>query len=243
MAETVTRDDEVSGSDTVSAANRFGVFSERLRDSLEGRSGTWLAKSIGAAPSTVNSWLKGESEPGLTYLVACANVLERNVAWLATGEGPSSPGESGAQPRAANPQDQFVGIPRYDVQLSAGGGGFAQRAELLDEIPFTPKFLRRKLGRGTTRDLVMVEVAGDSMEPTLSDGDLVMIDTSSRTVNDGLFALVWEDALLVKRLRRAVDGLLIISDNSDLYEPMLLPRSRGDEVQVVGRVRWVARVV
>lgn len=68
-----------------------GVFSSRLRSALGKRSGTWLARQIDAAPSTVNDWLRGASEPTLSRLVLAAQVLGVSVQWLAVGEEESNP--------------------------------------------------------------------------------------------------------------------------------------------------------
>lgn len=211
-------------------------LSERIRGVVGQESLRSFAQRAGIKPSTFQGVLQG-GNPTADTLLAIATAGGVSVDWLLLGRGPREPS---AQP--GTPAD-FVGIPRYDVQLSAGGGAFVERAELLDYIPFTARFLRRKLGRSDVRGLVMVEASGDSMEPTISDGDLVMVDTTIRSVSDGLYALVYEDALLVKRLQMRLDGLKIVSDNSGVYEPLLLPRERVPELQVVGRVRWIARVV
>lgn len=71
---------------TVPGRNSDEGFSARLRAALGGKSGTWLAKQIDASPSTVNDWLRGESEPVLSRLVLCAEVLGVSVEWLASGK-------------------------------------------------------------------------------------------------------------------------------------------------------------
>ncbi len=216
------------------------------------------AKAAGVAKSSFQRWVEGKADPsfeGLSQFAAAAGV---SLDWLAFGRGtperepevePRPIGALGVEPvrmpggPPVGESPSHVSIPRYDVRLSAGDGAFVERAELLDHIPFTPRFLRRKLGRGSTEGLVIVEAAGDSMEPTISDGDLVMIDTTDRAPQDGLYALILEDALMVKRVHRMLDGLEIASDNRELYRPIVLPKGRMDEVQVVGRVRWLGRVV
>lgn len=215
------------------------------------------ANAAGVAKSSFQRWVEGKSDPSFEGLSRLAEAAGISLDWLAYGRPPpdfvlaTDQGLLVGEAKTANavlgkPPSrplESVGIPRYDVRLSAGGGSFVERAELLDRIPFTPRFLRRKLGRGTPEGLVIVEAAGDSMEPTTSDGDLVMIDTGDTTAQDGLYALVFEDALMVKRLHRMLDGIEIASDNRELYRPIVLPKERLAEVQIVGRVRWLGRVV
>lgn len=211
-------------------------LTDRIREILGEESMRSFALRAGVKPSTLQGVVHG-GNPTADTLVAIANAARVSIDWLLLGRGPRDPSAK------APSNTDYVGIPRYDVQLSAGGGAFTERAELLDYIPFTARFLRRKLGRSRVDGLVMVEAAGDSMEPTISDGDLVMVDTSIRSVGDGLYALVYDDALLVKRLQMHFDALEIVSDNSEVYRTVTLPKVRLPEIQIVGRVRWIARVV
>jgi phage repressor protein C with HTH and peptisase S24 domain len=140
--------------------------------------------------------------------------------------------------------DDFVAIPRYDARLSAGYGvlNFDQ-APILDHIPFTREFLRERLGRASARGLVMVKAQGDSMEPTIGDGDLVMVDTEDRDLSGGgIFAVVWQGDTLVKRVEKLGDAVVLSSEKPG-YAPV---RISGDELadfRVIGRVRWVGRVL
>ena len=81
------------------------------------------------------------------------------------------------------------------------------------------------------------------MKPTISDGDLVMVDTHDSSPGDGLYALVFDESLSIKRLHRRLDGVEIGSDNQDRYRPITVPKDRLGEVQIVGRVRWIGRVL
>lgn len=86
-------------------------FPARLSSALGSRSGTWLSKQLGASASTVNGWLRGSNEPGLTNLVSAADVLGVSVQWLATGQGSPSgapqpivpPDEGHQRPAPAEP--------------------------------------------------------------------------------------------------------------------------------------------
>lgn len=153
-----------------------------------------------------------------------------SLYWLCTGRG-------GAE-------DDFVGVPRYDARLAAGGGAWNERAQLLDHIPFTPAFFAKKLGRTNSQGLLIIDVHGDSMEPTIGDGDIVMVDTYDRREMDGIFAFVQGDTARLKRLRFSVSNIQIISDNRGAYDPETIDRSMFyTEAQIIGRVRWLGRVV
>jgi phage repressor protein C with HTH and peptisase S24 domain len=177
----------------------------------------------------LNNYLNG-GVPGVDKALAIANACNVELEWLVTGRNPPS--------RSSDEQSNFVGIPRYDAELSAGSGSFSERAELLDHIPFTREFLLRKVGRKSAENLAVLEVRGDSMEPTIADGDLVLIDRQKRKLADGIMAFVLDDVAYVKRIRSFLDEIEIISDNREVYPPQILPRRELDRIHIIGRVLW-----
>ena len=83
--------------------------------------------------------------------------------------------------------------------------------------------------------LICVQAVGDSMEPTIHDGDLVALDHSRNDPIDGqIFVVRTEDGLVVKRLRRR--GTLswtLAADN-----PAHPPRPAETEDRIIGRIAW-----
>jgi len=189
------------------------------------------AEAAGVVKSTLQNWIEGRADPSFEGMARLARAAGVSVEWLATGVEASGAGELPA-------------IPRYDLSLSAGAGTFIDRAPLLDYIPFTEAFLRRKLGRTSTDGLVMLDARGDSMEPTIGDGDLVMVDMREQDLQGGLMAFVFDDTAFIKRLRPQIGGgVEIVSDNAELYPPQWIDRERLGQLQLIGRVRWVGRVL
>lgn len=157
--------------------------------------------------------------------------------WILFGDGTTPVALSTPEPA------DFVAIPRRDVRLSAGDGAVnLDDAPVLDDIPFTREFLRDRLGRSHMRGLVMVKAAGDSMEPTIGDGDLVMVDTDQRELSPGIFAALRSGEAIVKRLARAGRGVSIISDNPAYPVEHVSGDALADLI-VLGRVRWIGRVL
>jgi len=144
--------------------------------------------------------------------------------------GPSHP------PAAA--RDGLVTIPRLDVGASAGGGATDPSERMLGRIGFDPSWLRRLGVAPATAALIRVE--GDSMAPTLSDGDEILVDRGARRLRDGLWVLRLDGALLVKRVAVRPDGgrVSVLSDNP-AYPGW--PDCDPAAVDVVGRVVWVGR--
>ncbi len=87
----------------------------------------------------------------------------------------------------------------------------------------------------------MIRVDGDSMTPTLSDGDDILVDREDGAgrLRDGIYVLRIEDALVVKRLAVGPGGRLSVRSDNDAYPGW--PDVEPDSIDVVGRVVWVGR--
>lgn len=139
------------------------------------------------------------------------------------------------------PQDQYVLVERRRVRPSAGEGALIFEEEQAPPLAFTTSWIKRE---GLKRhNLVIVGASGDSMEPTIHDGDSLMVNLGQREVVDGLvYVLRYGGELRIKRLFRRYDGALIVrSDNSAKYPEEVIPPEHLDgQVQVIGRVVWRA---
>lgn len=132
-------------------------------------------------------------------------------------------------------------VPIYDIEVSAGNGSLVPEFEgQAGQLAFPPNYLR-SITSAPIGNLAIVTVKGDSMSPTLRDGDVVMIDTTKRSLGyDGLFVLRMDGALHVKRVNRGSrSGMVrILSDNRDSYPPT---DRELTEVEAVGKVLWYGR--
>ena len=138
-------------------------------------------------------------------------------------------GGAGAPSRTAD----WADIPRLPLGASAGPGTVALDPAPIDRLRFSGRWLRQQgLEPGM---LSVIEVEGDSMEPTLRDGDEILVDRAPRPLRSGLHVIRLDDVLLVKRLEPGPSGTLqVISDNS-AYPRMERPRA---DVAILGRVVW-----
>jgi phage repressor protein C with HTH and peptisase S24 domain len=134
-----------------------------------------------------------------------------------------------------------VMLPQLEIGYSMGGGSVFEDYAQTAMIPFPREWIRPMI-RGTFSDLFVARGDGDSMMPTLLDGDVVIIDTSQKTITqqDRLWCLSYGDLGMIKRVRVQPDGgVLVISDN-----PAVENFTAYDgEVQTIGRVIWIGRRV
>ena len=205
---------------------------------MAGQSERSFAHSVGLPHSTLKGILNG-NRPSAESVDRVALAKGVTLEWLVRGE-------EAAVERvivAAGPQvrDDVVGVPRYAATLSAGNGALHERAEQLSPIPFAPDFFGKKLGRSAD-GMVIVDAVGESMEPVIGDGDLVMIDTSDTQPREAIFAVALGEELFVKRVARRAHGIDLLSENPH-YPPMVLEGPDLEELQIIGRVVWIGRTL
>jgi phage repressor protein C with HTH and peptisase S24 domain len=207
-----------------------------------------LARATGVSPSAFRKWLKGEAEPSRERLVALAEAASVGIAWLASGEGPEprfqtvgkTPGVRGANPPsvAGLPREQFVLLPKRP-EAAAAGPETPNPPSGAEFIAIRNDWVRSVLGVEPEHLLLQIAI-GQSMQPSIQDGDLLFVDTSENKFgNFGVYVLEVGGERLVKRVQPKLDGsLTLISDNA-AYEAEHLPPSQAAEVHVVGRVLWI----
>lgn len=166
----------------------------------------------------------------------------RIAAYLGVAEallgGPDRRVATPARPRGRD----MVLVPKLAVGASAGAGASIDGEAIEGAVAFDPKWLR-DLG-ADPRALSIIRVEGDSMAPTLNDGDDILVDggDAAGRLRDGIYVLRMDDGLMVKRVARApgTGRISVLSDNSQYPSYPDLPMA---SVQLVGRVVWTGRRV
>ena len=133
----------------------------------------------------------------------------------------------------------LIEVPRLDIGASAGPGGLVDDEPHKRPAELTPALFRALRVRPAAASMIRVE--GESMAPTLEDGDEILVDRDQNRlgVKGAIYVVRVEGALMVKRLRPAVGGVEVVSDNPD-YPAVV---RRGGEVEIVGRVVWLSRAL
>ncbi len=220
------------------------TLSDRLRARANqlGLSPAHVAEMAGVNRSFVYDILRGRStRPGMENLGAVARVLKVDRDWLIHGIGDVE----GTPPFIENPDEAFVPIAQAGPRPSMGGGAVA--AEHDDSAGrayhFRRAWIRHSL-KASPSQLRIMHVEGDSMTPTLRDGDTVLVDMARRAPNPpGIFVLDDGLGLVAKRLEHIPNSdppaVRVISDNKHYPEY----ERTADEIHIVGRIRWFAREI
>ncbi|MET0365003.1 MAG: S24 family peptidase [Sphingobium sp.] len=134
----------------------------------------------------------------------------------------------------------LVAVPRLSLGASAGAGSLDEDERAADAIGFSERWLRDLGGRPDSLSIIRVD--GESMAPTLSDGDDIMVDRSdgAERLRDGIYVLRLDDSLMVKRIALTLQkGRFSVRSDNRAYPDWedVAPES----VSIVGRVIWAGR--
>jgi phage repressor protein C with HTH and peptisase S24 domain len=216
-------------------------MNERLRARIRqlGMSVAEVAREAGVNRSFVYDILRGRSQtPSLENLARVATAVKVEPDWLLSGKGRVS----GGNPITEDYHNEFVPIQYAAARPSMGGGAIVEDEDRTGrDFHFRRAWIRDRLKAAPSMLRVMA-VQGDSMIPTLNDGDVILVDMNQRNpVPPGVFVLHDGMGLVAKRLEHVPlsdpPRVRIISDNPQ-YTPY---ECTADEVNIVGRVRWYGR--
>ena len=202
---------------------------EKLRDVLssEKANGRVFDKEIATALdiTTVNfaTIKKRNSIPFSNILDFCA-LKKISINWMLYGQDPSSLVDS---------TDKYWIKYFPTVSVSAGGGAY-ENEEDYEKLDLPDFFVNIIGGKDNIKNIEAINVTGDSMEPTLNNGNIIFIDKTKKDVSkDGIYAFVNENGLFVKRMQRRIDGSLdIISDNKE-YPIQIAQKT---DINILGKV-------
>ncbi|MDQ2081586.1 S24 family peptidase [Xanthobacteraceae bacterium Astr-EGSB] len=217
------------------------AFRGRLAEAVRAAGGpTAIAERSGVPKTTITNWTSGSAEPKIRSLTAVAQACGVSIDWLVGHSDPIS-GVS----ESSDSVNDFSFIRRYDVRASAGPGAIVPFDDLNGTsrfVAFRTEWLHR-IGVNPGGAEVLIAV-GDSMEPTIRDGDLLLIDRSfDRITAEGIYVLVLAERVLVKRIVLRRDGSAILRSDSDHVPDETVPAHEVEELRVEGRVRWFGRTI
>lgn len=106
---------------------------------------------------------------------------------------------------------------------------------MISSIGLHSAWIRSHLSVTAPINLRAISATGNSMEPMIRDGDLLLIDTGVQSfAQDGVYVLTISGQIMIKRIQRVLDGLRVLSDNR-VYPEMIIPTDREHELQIHGR--------
>lgn len=188
-----------------------------------------IARVLKVAPARITELYKGERD--LSFDEARKLIRHYNLEAEAAHAGATDFAELAAE-------NGIAMVEEVDLALGLGAG-YLDYTESKGFVPFRSDWLQG-LFRGKLESLKVTRGKGDSMRPTILDGDIILIDLSQRAIDeqDVLWAVAYGELGMVKRVRQTSrSSYLLMADN-----PVVPPIEAVDgEMQVVGRVVWIGR--
>lgn len=189
-----------------------------------------LSRMIGKNPSYLQQFIRKGSPRKLEETDRGALARFFRIGEEELGRPVEISSGSGATDRK---RSEWVAIRRLSLGASAGPGAYDADEAGFDTIRFSARWLR---GLGLRPDqLATITVMGDSMEPTLRDGDEILVDKWQEGLRDGIHVVRVDDVLLVKRVETGRPGMVVLRSDNPAYQPI---ECRPDQLVVIGRVVW-----
>lgn len=199
-----------------------------------------FAKAMHLLPVTYRAYENGQNSYA-KFAHQFAGRLRVSARWLLEGgdDGEKAEERPESDLEASAKELGLALVPQLELGYSMGGGSVFHDYRHTGFMPFHRDWLKGIM-RGAFADLFVARGEGDSMTPTMLDGDIVLIDTSQKRIEqqDRIWALSYGDLGMIKRVRRLPSGTYrILSDN-----PAIPPIDAADEeMHVVGRVIYIGR--
>ena len=214
----------------------------RLEREAQGIDRKELARLTGIGYSTLSELERGGMQTS-TKLRVIADALKVSLRWLETGKGPKAP-------ETTSVEDDYTDVVGYSqaVGLGAAGSEAVDYAET-HSLKFKKTSLRRRgiLGSAENKTLHVYYGKGDSMEPTIRDGNAILFDSSDTRVVDGALYVIQVNGsanpeYFVKRALVLDAGVYFASDNPAGDHSWRKPKamdSKKHPITVIGRVHWI----
>lgn len=193
----------------------FQIALKSLRENA-GLSQYKLAKLMGVSQSTIGMWESGKNKPEYANLQKLAKIFDVPLDTLTGNSGAPTPSKGVWIPVLGKVQ---AGIPVEAVE------------DVLDHEEITKEM-------ASQGEFFALQVKGDSMEPRIKDGDVVIVrKQSDADTGDIAVVLVNGDDATVKRIKKRPEGIMLIPNNP-AYEPMFYSSEEVEKfpVVIVGKV-------
>ena len=183
------------------------------------------------------------------YVTALAAAMGTTAEVLAAGKfnAASAPTTTDAD-SVVLPGDDLAdlsGDTSIRIPLLANGGSMGPGNDVMDgdyvvgDMTLSSHWINQQIKPANIRELRFMHAHGESMAPTFSDGDVLLVDAGARDPSsmEGIYVLEVHSKVYIKRVRMRMDGSLeVSSDNANIKTVDVL---NGDhEVRVIGRVVW-----
>lgn len=219
--------------------NHAMEFKDRLKQARKLRklNQTKLGEMVGLDQTSISDLEQGKSQT-TGKLTELAVALRVDPIWLATGKG--SMERTGGEQHSPS-EDDYALIPQYSAKGQSGAGYLNDHVEVKGGLAFKRDWLSRMGAK--PENLRVIYAEGDSMEPYIMDGDVVLLDLSkTEPASNKVYAISRPDGgVSIKRLTQRFSGEWVISSdnpNKAKYQDEALGADSVAQVPIIGKVIW-----
>jgi len=203
---------------------KYSEVNDRLKKVLNAKSDDDLAKGLEITPQAFFSFKKQNNIPS-ELLVRFCLVHQISIDWLIRGD--------------QEKNSEYVQIPMYCPGAFTGETE-NENKQAADTIAFNSEWLKSEF-KANKLNLYLLLVYDDTMEPTLKNGDIAIVNRRETSLfRDGIYLLRIKGASIVKRVQRLPDGFLLMSSDNHAYQSIKVKQEELNkgEIFVVGRIVW-----
>lgn len=197
-----------------------------------------FARMLDLTRSQVGQYLSEAYNEGRSIGEKVARRIEESLGleplWLDFGGDPQE------RALSSTSRSSHVHLPILEVSPAAGAGRDpVDYPAVIDYLEVPEVWALHRLGRDLSKYRVL-PVSGDSMSPTINDGDLVFVDTNVTSYQtNGIYVIIWHGRLLIKRLRASLSSgkIEIASDNESAYPTESVSPEELNKLHICGFVK------
>lgn len=182
-----------------------------------------VAEQLGVSESLISRYeSKDVKNMGIDKITPLAKVLKCTPAYLMGWE------EKLVSNAVILDKSQFIYVPVYG-KASAGNGYINMETVLYDKLIHI---------NGYSHDSFLIEVSGDSMEPTISDGEYVLVDPTSIEICEGkIYVITYNNETYIKMIEKhEEDEIVLLKSVNQKYRDKIIKKEEFENVKIEGRV-------
>lgn len=250
MAKVASQRHDPDSRRTMPGANLFQESFARILKAARARNDSDLARALGITPQSVKgSKDKGKIPP--SWITAISKKFHVSADWILYGEGPMKRREKHAAGQTwgeyscpirgeAGESANLVMVPKINARLNTSTGSLETTDGVQGRYAFRSEWIR-PFGRAHNM-MVLMDIAGDCMEPELREGDTVLIDQAQKDIIAGrLYAIGIDEQILIKYVDK-IPGKFVLRGKNTTCPPIEIDfEDKNQNVRVIGRVVWWCR--
>lgn len=189
-----------------------------------------FGSKIGRSHQAIQKYESNETPVKQAMLILISQAYNVNPDWLLNGTGEMFLGENKQQEVS-----DIISIPYYpEVSAAAGSGALVYDENTVKHLQISSAIINISTGD----NVCLINATGNSMQPVIDDRDLLLVDLSQKLITDeGIYVIRLDTTLVVKRVQKILNGIILISDNPQ-YPPRELTAENFNEndAAVIGKV-------